>query len=258
LSSLFDLHGRVALITGASRGIGAAAARALASHHAAVAINHLPVDAMRDAAEQVVAGIRAEGVPAIALAADVTNAVEVGDMVTRCERELGPIDVLITNAASLQRVAWEDLDEQSWGEVLAVNTTGTFLCVRAVLDSMRARRSGSVITVSSVAAELGHSGSVPYITSKAGVIGFTRALARIAGPDGVRVNCVMPGAIRTEHELERRGPSRDADETLLRHQCLPRRGEAEDVAAAFVFLAAPASSFITGQVINVDGGWVHY
>jgi 3-oxoacyl-[acyl-carrier protein] reductase len=258
LSSLFDLSGHVALVTGASRGIGAAAARALASHQAAVAINYLPTRAMEAAANQVVDDVQRQGGTAVAIPADVTKAAEVDAMVARCERELGPIDVLIANAANLRRVAWEDLSEQDWDEVFAVNSTGTLLCTRAVLGSMRARNRGSIITVSSVTTELGHFASVPYIASKAGILGFTRALARIAGPDGVRVNCVMPGAIRTEQELERRTPTDEVDEALLRNQCLPRRGQAGDVAAAFVFLAAPASSFITGQVINVDGGWVHY
>lgn len=258
MSSLFDLRDHVALITGGSRGIGAAAARALAAHHAAVAINHLPTDAMAASAHEVAEEITNAGGTAIALGADVTDAAQVDDLVTRCERELGPIDVLIANAARLERVGWEDLDEHSWDDVFAVNTTGAYLCVRAVLGSMRARNRGSVITVSSITTEIGQAASVPYITSKAGIIGFTRALARIAGPDGVRVNCVMPGAIRTEHELERRAPSDELDELLVRNQCLRRRGEAADVAGAFVFLAAPASSFITGQVITVDGGWVHY
>jgi 3-oxoacyl-[acyl-carrier protein] reductase len=258
LSSLFDLGGQVALITGASRGIGAGAARALAAHQAAVAINYLPTDTMAKAASQLVDEIRSSGGSAIAIPADVTNAGQVDEMVARCERELGPIDVLIANAASFRRVPWDDLSEEDFDDVFAVNAKGAFLCARAALASMRARKRGSIITVSSVTTELGQSGSVPYIASKASIIGFTRALARIAGPDGVRVNCVMPGAIVTEYELERRAPSVEADLALLSNQCLPRRGRVQDVAGAFVFLAAPASSFMTGQVVNVDGGWVHY
>jgi 3-oxoacyl-[acyl-carrier protein] reductase len=251
----FDLSGKVAIVTGASRGIGVAAVQALARYGAAVGINCLPSQEMEHAADRLAAVVASDGGTAVVLPCDVTDSDAVAGMFRDCERQLGPVDVLIGNAADMRAVPWDDVGLDEWADIFAVNSTGTFLCARAAFDSMRPRRSGVIITVSSVTVEQGQGGSVPYIASKGAVVAFTRALARVAGPHGIRVNSVMPGAIRTETTSALEQPG--ARNAVVAAQCLPRVGVPEDVAGTFVFLASEASAFVTGQVMAVDGGLVH-
>jgi len=221
-----------------------------------VGINCLPSPKMRAAADELAADVGREGGTTVVLPADVTDSRSVSEMFETCERQLGPVDVLITNAADLRETPWDGVDLQVWESMLRVNATGTFLCAQLAVASMRPRGGGTIITVSSATVELGYGASVPYITSKGAVIAFTRALARVAGPDNIRVNTVMPGAIETETTRELEPPG--AREEIMKGQCLRRGGTAADLAGTFVFLASSASSFITGQVIAVDGGLVHY
>jgi 3-oxoacyl-[acyl-carrier protein] reductase len=253
--SIFDLDGRVALVTGASRGIGAAAARALSAAGAAVALGCEPSEEMTAAAERVAAELRRAGREAIVVPFDVTDEAAVEAGAERVRTELGSLDVLVANAARLDRGDWEELSMEDWRQTMAVNVEGAFTCCRAAARGMGA--GGSLITVGSVTLRLGTNGSVPYIASKGAVLGMTRALARELGPRGIRVNCVQPGAIRTESERELSADD-GADERLIALQCLPRRGLPDDLAGAFVYLAAEAGSFVTGQVLTVDGGWIHY
>ena len=165
----FDLTGKVALVTGASRGIGAAAVRALSGHGAVVGINCFPSSTMRAAADGFAAEVAGHGGSAIVLPADITDRRGVVEMFEKCEKDLGPIDVLITNAADLGDTPWDDLDLAGWESMLRVNSTGKmFLCAQAAYETMRARAGGVIITVSSATVELGHGASVPYITSKGG------------------------------------------------------------------------------------------
>jgi len=251
------LAGRVALVTGASRGIGAATARALAAAGAQVAVNHPPDETMAGLAAEVAASIEGDGGRAVAVAGDVGDAASVAAMVAEVERRLGPVGVLVANAAATERRAWEEIDEQAWDRIMRVNLKGAWLCARAVVGGMRAAGGGAIVTVSSVTVELGATDALHYVTSKAGLIGFTRALARSVGADGIRVNCVMPGGIRTEQELDFYPDQEAIAAQMAAVQSMPRRGLPEDVADAVVYLASEASGFVTGQVLTVDGGWTH-
>jgi 3-oxoacyl-[acyl-carrier protein] reductase len=255
---LTRLEGKVALVTGASRGIGAAVCRGFAQEGAGVAINHLSEPAREREAVQLAAELREGGARAVTVAADVSRRDQVEAMVARVEEELGPVDVLVANAAATGQAPWTSIDEEEWRRVTAVNIDGALFCCQAVHAGMRRRGRGKIITVSSVMAALGAAGALHYVTSKAALIGFTRALAREVGGEGICVNCVMPGGIRTEQELE----LFPGQEAIAAHQAevqsIPRRGVAEDLVGAFVFLASAESDFVTGQVLNVDGGWVNY
>ncbi|MCY4517819.1 MAG: SDR family oxidoreductase [Acidimicrobiaceae bacterium] len=253
------LDDRVALVTGASRGIGAAAAEAFAAEGASVVINTIPDERMEAMASEVVSRITDAGGAAITVAADVTMPEEVEAMVTEARSAFGDIDVLVTNAAYARRSPWNEISVEQWDQTLAVNLRGAFVCAKAVHPGMLRRGRGSIITVTSVMVDLGMAGALDYVASKGGVIGFTRALAREVGPDGVRVNSVMPGAIRTEYEVETETETEEElAERLAELQSLPQRGYARDLAATFVYLACDDSAFVTGQVIPVDGGWVHH
>ena len=141
---------------------------------------------------------------------------------------------------------------------MAVNVRGTFLCSRAVYPGMLRKGRGSIITLTSVTVDLGMAGFLDYVSSKAGIIGLTRALAREIGGDGIRVNSVMPGAIRTEQEVELNFDERELAALSAERQSIPRRGYADDLTGTFVYLASDDSAFVTGQVFTVDGGWIHH
>jgi 3-oxoacyl-[acyl-carrier protein] reductase len=249
------LTGSVALVTGASRGIGAAVAEAYAREGAAVALNHPPDDQMRKLAEERAAEIADHGGRAMAVEADVSVRDEVEKMVREVRDQLGPVSVLVANAAWSQRSSWLEIADDDWDRMLAVNLRGVFLCARAVHADMAAAGRGAIVTVGTAMSELGLPGALHYVAAKAGVVGLTRALAREVGAEGIRVNCVLPGAIRTEHELEAGVDQRELAAAAAGRQSIPRRGVAEDLVGAFVFLASRESDFVTGQVLSVDGGW---
>lgn len=246
----------VALITGASRGIGAAIARRLADDGMTVAINSYPDEARMLAAKNVVSEIKGVGGHAAMYVGDISDAADVDAMFTRCEAELGPVTVLVVNASATERVPWHDIAESAWDRMAAVNLKGAYFCCRRAFST--AIGGGGIVTLSSVQAELGTPHSLHYNTTKAGIIGFTRSLARELGPRGIRVNCVMPGAIRTEAESGAFQDQNAVDRAVLERQSLQRRGEPDDIAGVVSFLLGPDSGFITGQTLCVDGGWVFH
>ncbi|MDB4949862.1 MAG: short-chain dehydrogenase/reductase [Gemmatimonadetes bacterium] len=246
-----DLAGRVAVVTGGSRGIGAGTCRALAANGAKVAV----VARGAPAVEALAADIRAHGGVAIGVAADCADVDAVEAMRARVEAELGPADVLMAFAGgSGEPVPTLELTEAQWRAVLDANLTSTFLTVQSFLRGMVERGRGSVVTMASAAARLPAQSSMPYAAAKAGIIQLTRHLANEMGPRGVRLNCVSPSAIMTEKMDERMPPA--VREPLAASFPLRRIGRVDDVAHAALFLASDASSWITGVTLDVAGGKV--
>jgi 3-oxoacyl-[acyl-carrier protein] reductase len=252
------LDDRVAIVTGASWGIGAAVAAAYAREGASVVVNTLPEERMDSLAEGVVEGINANGGKAIKIAADISVPEEVESMVATTEKTFGDVDILVANAAYSERGPWNEIPLEQWDRTMAVNLRGTYLCARAVYPGMLRLGRGSIITLTSVTVDLGMAGFLDYVSSKSGIIGLTRALAREVGSVGIRVNSVMPGAIRTEQEVELNFDEHELAVLSAERQSIPRRGYADDLDGTFVYLASDDSAFVTGQVLTVDGGWVHH
>jgi 3-oxoacyl-[acyl-carrier protein] reductase len=242
------LDGRVTLVTGGSRGIGAAIALAFGREGATVAVNYHRSEAR---AAEVVAAIRAQGGKAVAVRGDVTEGRAVHEMAARVTASLGPIDVLVNNAGILNAVPVERMSEGVWDEMMATNLRSVFLCTREVLPGMLARGRGKIINIASQLGQKGMPDHAHYAAAKAGVIGFTRALAREVGPRGVHVNAIAPGAIETELI----GP---VTEEFRREKsaifALRRLGLPEEVAPTAVFLASDDSSYYAGQTLCPNGG----
>ncbi len=245
-----SLAGRTAIVTGGSRGLGAAMCAALAKAGARVIINYVR---RADAAEGIAARIRAEGGSVTLLPGDVAQEADVRAMFAALEQEPGGLDVLVNNAGVNSDHRVEELDVAEWDRVLAVNLRGSFLCAKYAIPLMRRKGYGRIINLSSQGVRKGSIAHAHYAASKMGIIGFTRSLARELGADGITVNAVSPGRIMTDmlssnlaHENKR--------EEWLRQTPLGRFGEPREIADAVVFLASERASYITGQVLAVDGG----
>ena len=246
-------NGRVALVTGASRGIGRAAAIGLAEAGFDLVLNDVPRQG-KDLAE-VKGAVERLGRRAFVALADVSRKAEVRAMVAEAIAAAGHIDVLVNNAGILIANSVEDLEEDQWDAVLDVNAKGTFLVTQALLPHMRERRYGRIVNISSIGGKQGAPLQAHYSASKAAVMGFTRVLAQEVGGDGITANCVCPGIIVTEM-----GRTNLADKVNVAKwtgaTALRRLGQPEDVAGPVVFLASDASAFVTGQSLNVCGGIV--
>lgn len=246
--SLQHLRGKVAIVTGASRGIGRATAIALATEGAKVVVNYA---SSQQAADQVVAEISAMGSEAIALPADVSKADQVDQLISATMEQWGQIDVLVNNAGITRDTLLLRMKPEEWQAVIDLNLTGVFLCTRAVSKIMLKQRSGRIINITSVAGQMGNPGQANYSAAKAGVIGFTKTVAKELASRGITVNAVAPGFIATDMTSDLKS------EEILKFIPLARYGQPEEVAGMIRFLAAdPAAAYITGQVMNVDGGMV--
>lgn len=247
-TSLQRLPGKVAIVTGASRGIGRATALALAAEGANVVVNYA---SSQEAADRVVAEIEAMGSAAIALPADVSKADQVDSLVSAVMEKWGQVDILVNNAGITRDTLLLRMKPEDWQAVIDLNLTGVFLCTRAISKIMLKQRSGRIVNITSVAGQMGNPGQANYSAAKAGVIGFTKTVAKELATRGITVNAVAPGFITTDMTANVKA------ESILQFIPLGRYGKPEEVAGLIRFLAAdPAAAYITGQVMNVDGGMV--
>ena len=241
---------QVALVTGSSRGIGRAIAAQLAREGYAVCINYLE---QRQAAETLMAELLADGCQAMAVQADVADRGAVNAMVAKIEAAFGPVTLLVNNAGISRQGLFQDVDDELWDRYFAVNVTGARNTIQAVLPHMLHEKSGCIINISSIWGLRGASCEVTYAATKAALVGLTRSLALELAPSGIRVNAVAPGCIETDMV---RALGQETREMLVDSTPMGRLGTPEDIAGAVSFLASDRASFMTGQILTADGGFI--
>ncbi|MBC7293536.1 MAG: glucose 1-dehydrogenase [Thermoleophilia bacterium] len=251
ISSLFDLTDKVAVVTGATRGIGKGLATALAAAGARVVV----VSRHGEDCERATQEIVAKGGQALPVAADVSQLEAVADMVSTVLAAWGKIDILVNNAGTAVTKRAEDLTVEEWHQVLDTNLTGVFLCCQTVGRHMIMRRTGKIINVGSVLAFVAERQVLPYCASKGGVLQLTRALALEWARYNVQVNALFPGYIETDLNREQLADEYIRDR-ILRKIPMRRLGTVDDLVGAIIFLSSPASDYMTGQVLVIDGGWL--
>jgi 3-oxoacyl-[acyl-carrier protein] reductase len=244
------LEGKVALVTGASRGIGREIALELAREGASVAVNYAGSEAK---ALEVVDEIKAMGREAFAIQADVSNSESVTDMAKETIERFGKIDILVNNAGITKDNLLMRMKESEWDDVININLKGVFLCTKAVTRQMMKQRSGRIINISSIVGVSGNPGQANYVAAKSGVIGLTKTTAKELSSRGITVNAVAPGFITTDMTDKL---NEDVKTEMLKQIPLARLGEPKDIARTVIFLASEDSAYMTGQTLHVDGGMV--
>jgi 3-oxoacyl-[acyl-carrier protein] reductase len=242
-----ELAGKVAIVTGAGRNIGRAIAIALADGGASVVVN---ARNNRAEAESVARGIEAAGGKALANIGDVADAKAVQAMADAAAKQFGRIDILVNNAALRREKPFAEMDYAAWREILDVTLDGAFHCVKACLPALRQSGAGTIVSIGGLSAHTGAANRAHVVTAKAGIVGFTRALAHDLAPDGITVNCVVPGLIGTPRPKDKPEPAHH----LTHGTIAGEKGRPEDVAAMVRFLCSPAARYITGQAIHANGG----
>lgn len=245
------MEGKVALVTGASSGIGKVIALKLAAKGAKVAVNYIDIANIKEDAESVVAEIKAAGGEAQAFAADVSSEESVAAMIKEIGDAMGPVDILVNNAGITQDTLIMRMKVEQWEKVLDVNLKGAFICTKSVLKGMMKSRYGKIVNIASVVGFSGNAGQANYSASKAGLVGLTKTSAQELAGRGIRVNAVAPGFIKTAMTDVLPENVIDAMKAKI---SLGTLGEAEDVANAVVWLASPESDYVTGNTIHVNGG----
>ena len=251
MGDIMRLKDKVTIITGAGQGIGAAYARKFCEEGAKVVI----ADINHEKSEAVVKEITGKGHEALTVMTDVSDEASTQALVRTVVEKYGRIDILVNNAAIFATIKIKPIEEISvdeWDGLMGVNLRGLFLCCKTILPQMKAQKQGKIINVSSATVFMGKPYYIHYVTSKAGVIGFTRALAREVGDWNIQVNCLTPGY--TETEIPRATTTPEQKKAIIGHQCIKRIGTPEDLFGIMVFLASNESDFMSGQTVNIDGG----
>ena len=247
---MFNITNKVAVVTGSSRGIGAGIAQLLAAQGAKVVVNHRNSS---DGAEAVVAAIKDKGGEAVAIQADVSNGSQAEALIKSTIDTFGQIDILVNNAGTTRDKLIMKMKDEDWDVVLSSNLSSVYNCSKAVVRPMMKKRSGRIINITSVVGLTGQAGQTNYAASKAGIIGFTKSLAKEVGSRNITVNAIAPGFIPTA--LTDVLPEQQI-QAIIETTPVGRLGTIEEVAAAVLFLASDEAAFITGQVLSVDGGLV--
>ncbi len=253
-SEIFKLTDKVAIVTGARRGMGRAHALALSLAGAFVVIADVSIDECKKVVEE----IREKGGDAQAIECDISKKEDIDSLIEKTKEKYKGIDILVNNAGIVDYKNFFDLTEEDWNRVIDINLKGTFLCTQAVSRVMKDQGGGAIVNIGSIAmgqSGIGFPNAVPYIASKGGIAGITEALAVDLAPYNIRVNAIAPGIIETSLIDSIKEKEEDMEKIIERIP-LRRSGKAEEVSAAVVFLSSPASSYITGAIINIDGGWL--
>lgn len=241
-------EGKVSLVTGSSRGIGRCVALRLAREGSDIVVDYLEHEKNAD---EVVESIKGIGRKTLKIRADVSDFSQVNNMVERTLETFGKIDILVNNAGTYKDKTLKKMSKETWDEVLNVNLDGVFNCTRSVINHMRERKTGRIINISSFVGQTGNIGQANYAASKAGVIGFTKTIARELANYNITVNAIAPGFVDTD--MTRKLP-KDTLESILKRIPLGRLATPKEIASAVLFLASDEASYITGQVLNVNGG----